>query len=149
MPVGRTVRITPIHMGFNVNACGTYSYLLTYLFTYLLTYYMEQNPSWEANGFSASHEIPHILWNPKVHYRIQKCPPPVPILNQLEPVHTLTFRFQKIHHNIIPHLRLGLPSDLFPSGFPTRNLYTPLFSPIRATFLANLILGDFITPTNH
>jgi hypothetical protein len=31
------------------------------------------------------------------------------------------------------HLRLGLPSDLFPSGFPTNNLYTFLFSPIRAT----------------
>ena len=24
------------------------------------------------------------------------------------------------------HLRLGLPSGLFPSGFPTKNLYTPL-----------------------
>jgi hypothetical protein len=30
------------------------------------------------------------------------------------------------------HLRLGLPSGLFPSGFPTNNLYTFLFSPIRA-----------------
>ena len=29
------------------------------------------------------------------------------------------------------HLRLGLPSGLFPSGFPTKTLYTPLFSPIR------------------
>ena len=27
------------------------------------------------------------------------------------------------------HLRLGLPSGLFPSGFPTKNLYTPLSSP--------------------
>jgi len=26
------------------------------------------------------------------------------------------------------HLRLGLPSGLFPSGFPTKSLYTPLFS---------------------
>ena len=26
------------------------------------------------------------------------------------------------------HLRLGLPSGLFPSGFPTRNLYAPLSS---------------------
>ena len=27
---------------------------------YLLTYSMEQSPSWEANQFLASHEIPHI-----------------------------------------------------------------------------------------
>jgi hypothetical protein len=48
---------------------------------------MEQSPSWEANWFAASREIPRILWNPKVHYRIHKCPPPVPILSQLDPVH--------------------------------------------------------------
>ena len=34
---------------------------------YLLTYSMEQSPSWEANRFSDSQEIPHILWNPKIH----------------------------------------------------------------------------------
>ena len=38
------------------------------------------------------------------------------------------------------HLRLGLPSGLFPSGFPTKNLFTPLSS-------AHLILLDFITCT--
>jgi hypothetical protein len=41
-------------------------------------------------------------------------------------------------------LRLGLHSGLFPSGFPTNNLYTFLFSAIRATCPAHLILLDLI-----
>ena len=50
------------------------------------TYFMEHSP-WEANQFSAS-QIPFIVWNPKVHYHIYKCLPPVPILRQINPVHT-------------------------------------------------------------
>jgi hypothetical protein len=38
--------------------------LLSYLH---ITYFMEQTSSWEANRFSASQEIPRIVWNPKVH----------------------------------------------------------------------------------
>jgi len=98
---------------------------LAKLLTYLLTYSEVQSPSWEANWFAASQEIPRISRNPKVHYRTHKRPPPVSILGQP-------------NHSIYPHptscrsvlilstlLRLGLPSGLFPSGFPTKALYTP------------------------
>jgi hypothetical protein len=42
------------------------------------------------------------------------------------------------------HLHLGLPSGLFPSGAPTNNLYTFLFSPIRAKCSTHLIFLDLI-----
>ena len=37
------------------------------------------------------------------------------------------------------HLRLGLPSGLLPYGFPTKNLYTPLSSPIRRVRVINSV----------
>ena len=116
---------------------------------------MEQSPSWEANRFSASQEIPRTLCNPKVHYRIHKCPSPVPILSQLDPVHPphpTSWRFNLI---LSSHLRLGLPSGLFPSGIPSYTLYTPLLSPMRATcppisFLSILSPAQYsVSSTDH
>jgi len=77
---------------------------------------MVQSPSWEANWFSASQEIPRILRNPKVHSRIHKSSPPFPILSQFDPVQTFKSHFLRIQLNLSSHLRLGLPSGLFPLG---------------------------------
>ena len=69
---------------------------------YLLTYSMVQSPSWEANWFEASQEIPHISRNPKVRYRTHKRPPPVSILGQPNLVHIPTSHFLEIHPNTDP-----------------------------------------------
>ena len=77
--------------------------------TYVHTYSMEQSPSSEANQFPASQETTRILWNPTVHCRIHKCPPPVPILSQLDPARTSTTLFLTIHLNIIIPSTPGSP----------------------------------------
>jgi len=93
--------------------------------TYLLTYSMVQCPSWEANWFAASQEIPRISRNPKVHYRTHKRPPPVSIQGQPNPVHIPTSHLLEIRPNII-HPSTSRSPQWSPSlRFPTKILYTP------------------------
>ena len=76
----------------------------------------------KLTGFAVNQEIPSILWNPKVHYRTHKRPPPIPILSQPHPIPTTPSHFLKIHLNIIFPSTSWAPNGLFPSGFPHRNL---------------------------
>ena len=116
-------------------------------FLHLLTYSMVQSPSWEANWFAASQEIPHISRNPKVYYRTHKRPPPVSILGQPYPVHIPTTHLLEIHPNIIHPSTLSSPQWSLSLRFPHQDPIHPLSSPIRATCPTHLILLDFIART--
>jgi hypothetical protein len=99
----------------------------------ILTNSMEHRPSREADRPSAVQEILRILRNPKVHYRIHNSPSPVPLLNQIDQVHTSYSTSKKSTLILSFHLRLCLPSCLLLSGLPTKTLYATHLSPICAT----------------
>ena len=99
---------------FLVPHCG-----LNYLFTPLSRVLLEK-----LTGSAASQEIPRILWNPKVHYRIHNSPPPV--LHQCNPVRAFPSQLQKIHfssaawiyfthvHIIVPHNNVNIKLSSLP-----------------------------------
>jgi len=101
------------------------------LLTYSFTYSIQHRLSWESNRFSASQETPQILWNPKVHYRIHKCPPPVHILSQLDLIRASRSQFLNIHLYII------FPST---SGSRKRSLSIrfPHLNPVHPPTLAQI-----------
>ena len=90
---------------------------LTYLLTPWSRVLLEK-----LTGFADNQVIPHILWNPKVHYRTHKRPPPVPILSQLHPVPTTSSHFLKIHLNIILPSTSWSPQWSLSLRFPHQNL---------------------------
>ena len=108
---------------------------------------MLQSPSWEANWFAASQEIPRISRNPKVHYRTHKRPPPISNLGQPNPVHIPTSHLLEIHPNIIHPSTPRSPQWSLSLRFPHQDPIHTLSSPIRATCPTHLILLDFITRT--
>ena len=89
---------------------------------------MVQSPSWEANWFAASQEIPRISQNPKVHYCTHKHPPPVSILGQPNPVHIPTSHLLEIRPNIIHPSTPRSPQWSLSLRFPHQN---PIHPPLR------------------
>jgi hypothetical protein len=81
--------------------------------------YMGLNPSSEAISRWATQEFLNILWN----------------RNTFHTTRPISLRSILILYS---HLRLGLPSGLFPFGFPTKILYQFIFLPMRATCPAHL-----------
>jgi hypothetical protein len=98
---------------------------------------MELSPSWED---ATCAEFSNILWNPKVHYRVQKSPPLVTVRSQINATPSC-LRFILI---LSTHIGLDLPSGLFSFGFPINISYAFLFVIVHATCPAHLILFDLI-----
>jgi hypothetical protein len=124
------------------NAC---MHAFTSLHTYLFTHSKEHSPSRKDTHFSASQEIPRILWNLNVHYHVYKCSPPVPFISQINLAHTSTSHLLNIHLNFILPSMPGSSKFFFPSGYPTNTLHASFLSPIHAICPANFILLHLFT----
>jgi hypothetical protein len=86
---------------------------------------MEVIPSFDPASRTATEQFLKILWKQEVHCRVHKSPRLVRIQSKMEaviPPHSILIR-----SSCLP---LGLPSGLFPSGFPTKTLYVFLLSPV-------------------
>ena len=88
-----------------------------------ITYLMEQSLFEKLASFSANQEIPRILWDPKVHCRVYKSRPPIPILSQNNPVNSPppASRFLNIHLPIIVQCTPGSSKWSLSIRFPHQN----------------------------
>jgi hypothetical protein len=98
-----------------------------FLCTKWLTFH-EYSRSWEADSRSADEEIPRLLWNSKVHYRVHNSPLPVSILSQMNPVHTHAPHVRSIL-TVSSHQYLALPRG----SFLHKQIYRPMCLCVRVT----------------
>jgi hypothetical protein len=99
-----------------------YYYYHYYNYYYLLTYSMEQSPSWEANRFAASQEIPRIFMEPEGSLLYSQVPStcPYPEPTPTSP-HSPHFNYLNIHLNIIFSSTSGSPQWPFSLWIPHQN----------------------------
>ena len=117
-------------------------HLLTYLLTPWYRVLLEKLTGWQlVKKFPAFHRTRRFITAlTSVHHLSLSSASPIQTIYQ----HPTSCRSILI---LSTHICLGLPSGLFPSGFPTKTLYTPPSSSICAICPAHLILLDFITRT--
>jgi hypothetical protein len=87
-------------------------------------------PSREAATCTATQELPIILWNQEVNCRLRKGPPLVPVLSQINPLHSISYYISKIHFNSIHSPTFW---SLFRPSFPIIIPYALLLTHVRAT----------------
>jgi len=90
-----------------------------------------------------SQEIPHILYNPEVHYRIYNSRPPAQVLSPINSVYAPSTSCRSILI-LFSHLRLSIQNGLFRSDLHTNTLNEPLLFPISTTCPTNLIRINFV-----
>ena len=86
----------------------------------VITNIMERSPSSEADSSSAGPEIQRLLWKPEVDYRVRKSQPLIHVFIPMNNVYNHHSFFRSILI-ITSYLLPFLPSDPFPSFFPTKN----------------------------
>jgi len=106
---------------------------------------VDQSASYEAKRSTYNQEILRILWNSKVHYHFYKSPIHTPLIEQSSPFYVLVPYILNIHFNIILSSTSAFHVVHFTQVSPTKNLYIPLLSSIRATCCAHQIRLQLIT----